>query len=65
MTTKEKIEKLLELGYTYRWLGTICDVHHTTLSNWCKNNTQLNDRLLRRIEQGLTNHLTTLKNILE
>lgn len=65
MDTKEKILALLKLGYTYRWLGKICDVHHTTLSNWCNNNSELSPRIINRINKGLNEHLILLKQILE
>ena len=65
MSDKEKILALLNLGYTYRMLSKICDVHHTTLSNWCAGVTDLTPRLLERIHNNLLTYKDKLDHILE
>lgn len=61
---KEKIIQLIQIGYSYRYLGKICDVHHTTLSNWCNGLTDLTPTIKARIKKGLLNHLSLLTNII-
>lgn len=61
---KEKILKLIEVGYTYRYLSRICDVHHTTLSNWCQGLTELTPVIKNRIKKGLLFHLSQISNII-
>ena len=64
MNMKDKILKLIELGYSYRYLAKICDVHHTTLSNWCNGLTELNPTIKNRIKKGLLFHFSQIKNII-
>lgn len=64
MTDKEKIKELIKIGYSYRMLEKICDVHHTTLSNWCNNITELTPRILSRIHLGLQDHKNKINDIL-
>lgn len=61
---KEKVLQLIQLGYSYRYLGKICDVHHTTLSNWCSGATELTPTIKARIKKGLILHLSLLTNII-
>lgn len=61
---KEKIRQLINLGYSYRYLAKICDVHHTTLSNWCNNLTELTPTIKARIKKGLINHFHQIKLII-
>ena len=64
MSEKEQIKALLKLGYTYRMLANICDVHYTTLSNWCNSENDLSSRLLERIRSGLKEHKIKINDIL-
>lgn len=61
---KEKILQLISLGYSYRYLAQICDVHHTTLSKWCAGQTDLTPTIKARIKKGLLKHLSLLSNII-
>lgn len=61
---KEKILKLIELGYSYRYLARICDVHHTTLSNWCNGTTELTPTIKNRIKKNLLSHISQINNII-
>ena len=61
---KEKIIQLINLGYSYRYLGQICDVHHTTLSNWCQGKTELTPTIKNRIKKGLLSHYSQIKQII-
>lgn len=45
-------------------LADICDVHHTTLSNWCNHENNLSPRLLERIRNGLKEHKLKINDIL-
>lgn len=61
---KEKILKLIELGYSYRYLARICDVHHTTLSNWCNGTTELTPTIKNRIKKNLLSHISQINEII-
>lgn len=61
---KDKILQLVKLGYSYRYLAKICDVHHTTLSNWCNGTTELTLTIKNRIKKGLLSHLSQIQNII-
>ena len=61
---KEKILKLIDLGYSYRYLSRICDVHHTTLSNWCEGKTELTPTIKNRIKNGLLSHFSQIEEII-
>lgn len=61
---KEKIKQLIELGYSYRQLAKICDVHHSTLSNFCNGLTELTPIIKNRIKKGLIAHFYQIKNII-
>ena len=60
---KEKILKLIEIGYSYRYLARICDVHHTTLSNWCNGTTELTPTIKNRIKKNLLSHISQINKI--
>lgn len=61
---KEKILKLIEIGYSYRYLARICDVHHTTLSNWCNGTTELTLTIKNRIKKNLLSHISQINKII-
>ena len=61
---KEKILKLIDLGYSYRYLARICDVHNTTLSNWCAGTTELTPTIKNRIKRGLLSHIAQINEII-
>ena len=64
ISMKEKILQLINLGYSYRYLAKICDVHHTTLSNWCNDLTELTPTIKSRIKRGLLEHLQKISKII-
>jgi len=61
---KEKILKLIEIGYSYRYLARICDIHHTTLSNWCNGTTELTPTIKNRIKKNLLSHISQINKII-
>ena len=61
---KEKILKLIEIGYSYRYLARVCDVHHTTLSNWCNGTTELTPTIKNRIKKNLLSHISQINKII-
>ena len=61
---KEKILKLIKIGYSYRYLARICDVHHTTLSNWCNGTTELTPTIKNRIKKNLLSHISQINKII-
>lgn len=61
---RKKFLKLIELGYSYRYLARICDVHHTTLSNWCNGTTELTPTIKNRIKKNLLSHVSQINEII-
>ena len=53
MTLKEKIQKLLDLGFTCGQLGRICNCHGTTISSWIRGASNLS----KQMEESINNHI--------
>ena len=61
MTLKEKIQKLLDLGFTCGQLGKICECHGTTISSWLRGASNLS----KRMEDSIESHIQTFIKKLE
>lgn len=53
MTLKEKIQKLIDLGFTCGQLGRICNCHGTTISSWLRGASNLS----KQMEESINNHI--------
>ena len=61
MTLKEKIQKMLNLGFTCGQLGKICKCHGTTLSSWLRGASNISNRM----EESIENHIQSFIKELE
>lgn len=61
MILKEKIQKMIELGFTYGQLGRICGCSGSALSSWARGATNIS----KRMEESIENHLKSFTKILE
>ena len=53
MTFKEKIQKMLDLGFTCGQIGKICQCHGTTISSWLRGSSNIS----KRMEESIENHI--------
>lgn len=63
MTTKEKIQKLIELGFTCGQIGKICECHGTTISSWLRGASNISKRMEESIESHIQAFLKKLEEI--
>lgn len=61
MNLQEKIQKMIDLGFTYGQLGRICECSGATLSSWMRSSTNIS----KRMEKSIENHLKSFTEILE
>ena len=51
---KERINKLVELGFTYNKIATLAKVPITSLNEWCKGNRKhIRDEYMEKLETWL------------
>lgn len=58
---KEKIQKLIDLGFTYGQIGRICNCHGTTISSWMRGASNLS----KQMEESINNHIKSFIKQLE
>lgn len=63
MTFKEKIQKLLDLGFTCGQLGKICGCHGTTISSWLRGASNLSKQMQESIENHIQSFIKELEKI--
>lgn len=63
MTLKEKIQKLIDLGFTYGQLGKICECHSSSISGWMRGANNISKRLEDSIESHIKSFIQNLNNI--
>ena len=63
MTLKEKIQKLLDLGFTCGQLGKICGCHGTTISSWLRGASNLSKQMQESIENHIQSFIKELEKI--
>lgn len=60
MALKEKIQKMIELGFTCGQLGKICGCHGTTISSWLRGASNLS----KQMEESIESHIKSFAAIL-
>ena len=50
MNLKDKINKMIEMGFTFGQLGKICNCHPTSLSKWMRGESNISERMMESIE---------------
>lgn len=63
MALKEKIQKLIDLGFTYGQLGKICECHSSSISSWMRGASNISKRLEESIESHIKSFIQNLNNI--
>ena len=63
MSLKEKIQKMLDMGFTCGQLGKICDCHGSTISSWLRGASNISTRMEESIENHIQSFIKELKNI--
>lgn len=61
MTFKEKIQKMVNLGFTCGQIGKICKCHGTTISSWLRGTSNIS----KRMEESIENHIKSFIKELE
>lgn len=61
MNLQEKIQKMIDLGFTYGQLGKICECHGATIASWMRGASNIS----KRMEESIENHLKTFVKILD
>lgn len=63
MTLKEKIQKMISLGFTCGQIGKICNCHGTTISSWLRGASSISTRMEESIESHIKSFTNELKNL--
>lgn len=63
MTLREKIQHMLELGFTCGQIGKICECHGTTISSWLRGSSNISKRMEESIESHIQIFLKNLEKI--
>ena len=61
MTLKEKIQYLIDSGFTCGQIGKICNCHSSSLGNILKGKYPPTDKMLIAIERGLKTYFNDIK----
>ena len=61
MNLKDKIQKMIELGFTYGQLGKICECHSSSISSWMRGASNIS----KRMEESIENHIKSFIQELE
>ena len=60
MNLKNKIQQMIDLGFTYGQLGKICERHPSSISSWMRGTSNIS----KRMEESIEIHLKTFTKIL-
>ena len=63
MTLKEKIQQMINLGFTCGQIGKICQCHGTTISSWLRGSSNISKRMEESIENHIQSFIKKLENI--
>ena len=63
MTLKEKVQFLIDSGFTCGQLAKICKCHSTSISKWLNNNINISVRMEESIENHIKSFLHDINNI--
>lgn len=61
MTLRDKIQTMLNLGFTCGQLGKICGCHGTTISSWMRGASNIS----KQMEESIESHIKSFTNILK
>lgn len=63
MSTKEKIQYLLDEGFSYTFLAKICNCHSSSISKWLNGTAQISNRMEESIENHIKSFLQKLNDM--
>lgn len=63
MIFKDKIQKMIDLGFTCGQLGKICNCHGTTISSWLRGSSNISKRMEESIESHIQIFIKKLEDI--
>lgn len=63
MNLQEKIQKMIDLGFTYGQLGKICECSSSVISGWMRGATNMSKRMQESIEHHINIFLDKLVEI--
>ena len=63
MTTKEKVQFLINEGFSYRDIGRSCGCHSTVISKWLKEQSNISKRMEESIEIHLKSFVEKLYDL--
>ena len=63
MNLKDKIQKMIDLGFTYGQLGKICECHSSSISSWMRGVSNISKRMEESIEMHMKSFLENLNEI--
>lgn len=61
MNLKNKIQEMIDLGFTYGQLGKICECHSSSISSWMRGTSNIS----KRMEESIKNHIQSFIKQLE
>lgn len=61
MNLKNKIQKMIDLGFTYGQLGKICECHSSSIASWMRGASNIS----KRMEESIENHLKSFTKQLD
>lgn len=65
MSLKEKIQLMINCGFTYSQISKICECHHSSISKWLNGTIKISTRMEESIENHIKSFLKDLNNIWE
>ena len=63
MNLKNKINKMIEMGFTFGKLGKICNCHPTSISKWVREEHKISTRMEESIETHLKSFTKQLDEV--
>lgn len=63
MTLQDKIQKMIDLGFTYGQLGKICECSSSVISSWMRGATNMSKRMQESIESHMDTFIKKLVEI--
>lgn len=63
MSFREKIQFMLDLGFTYGQIAKICNCHSTSISKWMRGESNMSERMIESIEAHIKSFIQQLEEV--
>jgi len=63
MSFREKIQFMLDLGFTYGQIAKICNCHSTSISKWMRGESNISERMIESIETHIKSFIQQLEEV--